>query len=97
MDLVWRKVSVHTGELEEWSRIHTEFEQLFGAAGSPADAGMFIRTEPGLPRVELLFSPGAYRIARPLVDANRGVPCDKPPKDGTRPLVQSPRGRSPLD
>lgn len=97
MDLVWRKVSVDTGELEEWSRIHTQFEQLFVAAGAPSDAGMFIRTEPGMPHVELLFSPGAYRIARSLVEANRGVPCEKPPKEGTHALVQKALARSPLD
>ena len=98
MDSRWRKITVDTREeMDTWLRVLDGFTKLFTAALAPRDAGMFSRSQPGMAEVELLFSPGAYRIARTLIDENGAVPCEKPPKEGTVALVCHAAGPSPLD
>ena len=52
------------------------FEKFFLAAGSPEDATLFRRLEPG--QTIYYFSPGAARIAMKLITHLSAAPCPAP-------------------
>jgi len=52
------------------------FAKIFIQSGAPIDAGMFGSIAPGL--ADCYFSPGAARIAMPLIAAYHGVVCQAP-------------------
>ena len=99
MDSDWRRITIDTRyEMDKWERVQNGFEDCFTISLAPQDAGMYSRKhQPGAPEVDLLFSPGGYRLARVLIDHYGGVPCAKPPREETAILVAHATGPSPLD
>lgn len=81
----WIKVSFpfNTGDpttLQSW------YEARWEASGVPAEAGLFGRVERH--GTDMYFSPEAVRIAgREALTRAGGVPCNRPPREGTSALV----------
>jgi hypothetical protein len=57
-------------------RLQDLFEDVFVKCGGPEDAGMFGSIEWG--SNDYFFSPGAARIAMPLILSHKGVKCAAP-------------------
>lgn len=98
MDSQWYKIVIDTRkDVGKLKRVHSLFALLFEAAGSPSDAGLYARGIRGQHSVDVFFSPGAYRLAAGLAEANGAVRCEKPPKKGTNVLVHNAADSTPLD
>jgi hypothetical protein len=67
-------------------RVQSAFEKLRTSASRPKDAAMFSCGRLGR-AFELYFSPGADRIAHPLIESSGGIASEAPPKGGTALLV----------
>ena len=78
----WRSINLGDGimAVTPSAEIETLFQQVFTAAGKPADMAVFIRHESGNLHCEAVayFSPAASAVAEAL-DAE---PCEKPARAG---------------
>lgn len=86
--MTWYKVDLTLGDVTRGKeiKISDEFGELFMSAGGPRGAALFGRGMPG-GDMALYFSPAAALLAKVLVAAHGGEPCQAPPKEGTTPLV----------
>jgi hypothetical protein len=82
--------------MSRWTTLQDGFEEIFTRTGGASSAAMCARSEPGDPVTELFFSPAAFDIAKDLILASGGIPCEKPPKDGMSYLVHDASGPDPL-
>ncbi len=62
---------------QDWS-IQIEFHQIWSDRGKPKDAALFASYDPDTKVTLFLFSPGAVRIAFPLIHRHNGVNCPPP-------------------
>lgn len=67
--------------------LQEKFSVVFRAFAGPADAAMFMSRD--VMENLYYFSPGAARIAMPLIAAYAGVECPAPAKSEVHPLVVS--------
>ena len=81
----WRQVQLPDAAASgEHRRIRAMFEQLYVAAGEPADMAMFCaHWYPGHTPLVLYFSPGSAIYARSLLQVLRAELCDQPTADLT--------------
>jgi hypothetical protein len=87
----WYKATFSKGEhASKGGQLQTAFERLFLDAFAPRDAAMFTTEGPETPDrrpYSYFFSPGAVHVARTLIEAYGGRPCDAPPRKGLTLLV----------
>jgi hypothetical protein len=76
--MVWRKVALAPAEVAAGKhvRLQDEFAAIFMALGGPRDAGMFGSL--AADASDYFFSPGAVRIAGPMIDRYAGAECPAP-------------------
>ncbi len=59
-------------------RLQNDYSRIFVKNRGPNDALVFTDREHNREHYDYYFSPGAMRIAGPLVLASGGVPCERP-------------------
>ena len=74
----WYRLIFSADDISAAKHLEVEghFEKFFLAAGSPEDAALFRRLEPG--QTIYYFSPGAARIAMKLITHLSAAPCPAP-------------------
>jgi hypothetical protein len=84
----WYKVTLSDEDVLAGKRFSLQeaFEDLFMANGIPADAAIFTTSIVVSPQL-FLFSPGAARIAKVLIEAYSGIECAAPMAAGLALLV----------
>jgi len=85
--MAWYKVTLSHEDIAARKHIALQdaFTKFFTAFCAPTDAGMFGSPESGIH--EYYFSPGAARIAMPLIASYFGVQCSAPKRSEVHLLV----------
>jgi hypothetical protein len=88
-DMSWYKIILTHEDIAalKHMELQDQFARFFTAHNGPRDAGMYQSNELGIH--EYFFSPGAGKIAFPLIASYSGVECIAPTRSEVKPLVEN--------